>query len=95
VFDISPIQIIIVLAIALLIFGPKRLPGMGRELGRGIRDFKSGITGDDADLRHAEATTTVTEAPQPTAEQLIAEAATPETVSEELDAAREKTPAGV
>ena len=47
-FDISPIQIIIVLAIALLIFGPKRLPGMGRDLGRGIRDFKAGITGDDA-----------------------------------------------
>ncbi len=46
-FDISPIQIIIVLAIALLIFGPKRLPGMGRDLGRGIRDFKAGITGED------------------------------------------------
>jgi sec-independent protein translocase protein TatA len=47
VFDVSPIQIIIVLAIALLIFGPKRLPDMGRNLGRGIRDFKSGITGED------------------------------------------------
>jgi sec-independent protein translocase protein TatA len=47
VFDVSPIQILIVLAIALLIFGPKRLPGMGRDLGRGIRDFKSGISGED------------------------------------------------
>ena len=95
-FDISPIQIIIVLAIALLIFGPKRLPDMGRNLGRGIRDFKSGITGDDADLRHADAATTpVAEAPQPTAEQLIAEAATPETVAEDLENARERTPAGV
>ena len=46
-FDISPIQIIIVLAIALLVFGPKRLPGMGRDLGRGIRDFRSGISGED------------------------------------------------
>ena len=42
-FDISPVQIAIVLAIALLIFGPKRQP----ELGRGIRDFKQGISGQD------------------------------------------------
>ena len=45
-FDISPVQIIIVLAIALLIFGPKRLPEMGRGLGRGVRDFKEGISGN-------------------------------------------------
>jgi sec-independent protein translocase protein TatA len=93
VFDVSPIQIIIVLAIALLIFGPKRLPGMGRDLGRGIRDFKAGITGDD-DQPVATQVHTPAEH-EPTAQELIAEAATPETVSEELDAAREKTPAGV
>ncbi len=46
-FDISPIQIIIVLAVALLIFGPKRLPEMGRGLGRGIGDFRDGISGRD------------------------------------------------
>ena len=92
-FDISPIQILIVLAIALLIFGPKRLPGMGRDLGRGIRDFKAGITGDD-DRPVATQVHTPAEH-EPTAQELIAEAATPESVSEELDAAREKTPAGV
>ena len=91
-FDISPVQIIIVLAIALLIFGPKRLPGMGRDLGRGIRDFKAGITGED-DRPVAAAVHTPAE-PQPTAEQLIAEAATPESVQQELEGSREATPAG-
>lgn len=47
-FDISPIQILIVLVIALLVFGPKRLPEMGRSIGRGIREFKASIMdGDD------------------------------------------------
>lgn len=47
-FDISPIQIIIVLVIALLVFGPRRLPEMGRSIGRGIREFKGSIVDDDA-----------------------------------------------
>ena len=38
-FDISPIQIIIVLVIALLVFGPKRRPAMGGAIGRGLREF--------------------------------------------------------
>jgi sec-independent protein translocase protein TatA len=49
VFDISPIQILIVLVIALLVFGPKRLPEMGRSVGRGIREFKGAILDDDDD----------------------------------------------
>jgi sec-independent protein translocase protein TatA len=40
-------EILIVLAIALIVFGPKRLPEMGRSLGRGIREFKDSITGKD------------------------------------------------
>jgi sec-independent protein translocase protein TatA len=47
VFDISPIQILIVLVIALLVFGPKRLPEMGKSIGRGIREFKGAMLDDD------------------------------------------------
>lgn len=38
--SIGPAEIIIVLIIALLVFGPKRLPQMGKSLGRGVREFK-------------------------------------------------------
>ena len=44
-FDVSPVQIVIVLAVVLLIFGPRRLPEIGRGLGRGIRDFRQGLSG--------------------------------------------------
>jgi sec-independent protein translocase protein TatA len=39
-------DLIIVLVIVLLILGPKRLPGLGRSLGGGLREFKDSITGD-------------------------------------------------
>ena len=45
--DFSIWQIAIVLVIALLVFGPKRLPELGSSLGRGIREFKDSITGND------------------------------------------------
>ena len=35
--------------VVLLVFGPKRLPEMGRSLGRGMREFKSSVTGDSED----------------------------------------------
>jgi sec-independent protein translocase protein TatA len=43
--SIGPMELIVVLAIALIILGPKRLPDAGRSLGRGIREFKGAITG--------------------------------------------------
>ena len=50
---IGPLELLIVLGIVLLIFGPKRLPGLGRQLGASMREFKDSITNkseaDDAD----------------------------------------------
>jgi sec-independent protein translocase protein TatA len=46
-------ELIVLLIVLLLIFGPKRLPEMGRSLGRGMREFKDSIGGKD-DSRHDE-----------------------------------------
>ena len=45
--DVSPIQLIIVMIIALVVLGPKRLPEMGKSLGKGIREFKQSVSRDD------------------------------------------------
>lgn len=42
-------DLIIVLVIVLLVLGPKRLPGLGKGLGQGMREFKDGITGEHKD----------------------------------------------
>ena len=43
--QIGPMEIILVLVIALLVLGPKRLPEAGRSIGRGMREFKDSISG--------------------------------------------------
>jgi sec-independent protein translocase protein TatA len=45
----GPLEIVILLVIVLLIFGPKRLPDLGRSLGSGMRNFKDSVTGKDSD----------------------------------------------
>jgi sec-independent protein translocase protein TatA len=52
--NIGPLEIVVVLIIALVVFGPKRLPELGKSMGRGIREFRSTISGKDDDDPKAE-----------------------------------------
>jgi len=47
--NIGPLELIVVLVIALVVLGPKRLPDAGRALGRGMREFKDSLSGNDHD----------------------------------------------
>ncbi len=47
--NVGPLELIVVLIIALVIFGPKRLPELGRSMGKGIREFRGSISGKDDD----------------------------------------------
>lgn len=43
---IGPMEIVVVLVIALLVIGPKKLPDMARSMGSGVREFKDSLSGD-------------------------------------------------
>jgi sec-independent protein translocase protein TatA len=43
--DVGWPELLIILVVALVIFGPKRLPDLGKSLGRGIREFRNGVSG--------------------------------------------------
>ena len=60
--NIGPLEIAVVLIVVLLIFGPKRLPDLGRSMGRGMREFKDSVTGKDDDkaIEQAETVTPAT-----------------------------------
>ncbi len=47
--SIGPMELVIVLVIALLVLGPKKLPEAGRSIGKGLREFKDGIAGNSKD----------------------------------------------
>jgi sec-independent protein translocase protein TatA len=47
--NVGPFELAIVLVIALIVFGPKRLPELGKSVGRGIREFKGSLSGENDD----------------------------------------------
>jgi sec-independent protein translocase protein TatA len=48
-FNVGPMELIVVLVIALVVLGPKKLPEVGKSLGKGMREFKDSISGMAAD----------------------------------------------
>lgn len=61
--DFSPIQILIVLAIALVVFGPRKLPEMAKSVGKGLREFKASVAMDDPPAAPAPRATATAGAP--------------------------------
>ena len=45
--NVGPIEIVVVILILIVIFGPKRIPELGRSIGQGMRNFKQSVTGKD------------------------------------------------
>jgi sec-independent protein translocase protein TatA len=76
---LQPTHLLFVLVVALLVLGPKRLPEAGRALGKGLRDFRSAIGGED-DHHNSIPTQTAAPAPAPTFETVAATAPAPQPV---------------
>jgi sec-independent protein translocase protein TatA len=70
---LQPTHLLFILVIALVVLGPKRLPEVGKSLGKGLRDFRMAVSGDEAQPAPAVQQTVETPAPTPSA----APAATP------------------
>lgn len=52
-FSVGPGEVAIIFGLALLVFGPKKLPDLGRALGQGIGNFKKGLTDAQHELKNA------------------------------------------
>ena len=66
--NVGPWEIILLLLLALLLFGAKRLPEIGRSMGRGMREFKDSVSGKDRDDEPAELPMQSTDATVPARE---------------------------
>jgi sec-independent protein translocase protein TatA len=65
---LQPTHLLFVLVIALIVLGPKRLPEVGRSLGKGLRDFRQAMSGEDHDRVEAGMNQTSVESTEPAAE---------------------------
>jgi sec-independent protein translocase protein TatA len=88
--DIGPLELVIVLIIAIVVVGPKKLPQLGRSLGSGMREFKDSLTGKSKD-DDEDSDAFGTPAQRPTPAELDPTAAQPEVVTGETR--REDQPA--
>src|ERR1700733_6756712 len=79
---IQPTHLIFILVVALIVLGPKRLPEVGRSLGRGLRDFRQGMQGVEAEARSVFSDATDDEPVPPPTETLEAAPAGSESVAE-------------
>jgi sec-independent protein translocase protein TatA len=61
----QPWHLIVILVIVLIVFGPGKLPDLGQSLGRGIREFKSSVKGEDDEAKKPDASTTTTASEPP------------------------------
>ena len=45
--NVGPLELVVILAIALIVLGPKKLPEVGRSIGKGMREFRDSLSGDN------------------------------------------------
>jgi sec-independent protein translocase protein TatA len=57
--SIGPLELIVVLVIALVVLGPKKLPDVGRSVGKGMREFKDAISGNGDQDQNEDAVATI------------------------------------
>jgi sec-independent protein translocase protein TatA len=80
---LSPTHLLVVLIVALIVLGPKRLPGAGKALGQGLREFKDSISGNEtAQLSTAAVLPGMSEVATPEPAAAVVQASAPETVAE-------------
>jgi sec-independent protein translocase protein TatA len=52
--NVGPMELIVILAIALIVLGPKKLPEVGRSIGKGMREFKESLQGEEREREERE-----------------------------------------